>query len=105
MQNYAGAEIVSAPLGEVPQSAEVVGPNGGCSFNLDADDVAPSIFEYGVDLDLIPGPVVEEPNFFLAPGQLAGQLLQHEPFEERTELTGGPQDAASVRADLVCGDA
>lgn len=56
------------------------------------------------DLNLIPGSVVEECNFFRAPGQLACQFHQNEPLEERPELTSGPQDAAGVRADLVCCD-
>lgn len=62
------------------------------------------MLEDGIDFDLIPGPVVEERNFFVTPGQLACQFHQDEPLKQRPELARRSQDAAGVRADLVCGD-
>jgi len=59
-------------MGEVAQSGEVLGSDGGSCFDFDGDDPAVGGFDDGVYFDVVFGAVVVEAGSLCGPGELAG---------------------------------
>lgn len=74
-------------------------------LDFDADDVAGSVLEHRVDLELALVTIVRQLGWLRGPGELAGQLRQDERFEQRPERRARAQKCSGVNGDFVGGDA
>jgi hypothetical protein len=72
VKHVPGRQPWAQSLGEVAQTGQVPGADGGAGFHLDGDHAVVRGFQDGIYLDLVFGAVVVEAGAFRTPGELAG---------------------------------